>query len=97
MNTAPEPATDGQAGQPSATSKRADEAELVARTVAGDETRQLTGEAWLGKLDSIFVTQFFTCGAGRCFGDALYAPGPADSAAQHGELARLIARLRWRE
>ncbi len=36
MNTAPDPVTDGQAGQPSATSKRADEMELVARTVAGD-------------------------------------------------------------
>lgn len=68
----------------------------IARTVGGEATMQLAGAVWLGELDRIFATVFFTAGGGRCFGEALYAPQPPDGHAVQDELARLIRRLRWR-
>ena len=68
----------------------------IARTVSGEATMQLAGEAWLSELDRIFATAFFTKGAGRCFGAALYAPQQPDAGAVQDELARLLSRLRRR-
>lgn len=67
----------------------------IARTVGGEATMQHRGEAWLAALDSIFGTRFFTQGAGRCFGEALYATGAPDVIAVQCGLEALIARLRW--
>ena len=66
----------------------------VALTVKGDAAAGLAGEAWLGALDDMFRTRLFTQGAGRCFGDALYAPAMPDAASLDAELAALIRRLR---
>ena len=64
----------------------------VALTLRGDAAAGLAGEAWLAALDDIFHTRFFTQGAGRSFGAALYAPAaPADHDTQ---LTALVSRLR---
>lgn len=68
----------------------------LARTVAGDATMALQGAAWLAALDRLFATTFFTAGGGRCFGDGLYAADAPAIADIQSELARLVARLRWR-
>ena len=55
----------------------------------------LHGEAWLSQLDEIFITNFFSQGAGRIFGEDLYKPvsiAVADSL--DTELGHLLARLK---
>ena len=53
------------------------------------------GAQWLARLDRVFATRFFTQGAGRCFGVALYerAGGPPDGEVD-AMLAKLLAGLR---
>lgn len=68
----------------------------IARTVAGDATMHLSGEAWLAALDGMFATQYFSRGNGRRFGEALYAPPQADAVHDPAEIARLVSQLRWR-
>ena len=67
----------------------------LARTLGGEATMQLQGEAWLAALDSLFATRFFTLGQGRRFGDQLYAPAAPAAAALDAELTKLVKRLRW--
>lgn len=67
------------------------------RHVAGAIDRgaaALRGEAWLARLDDIFVTHIFSDGPGRAFGDALYQPrGDDPAAALDREIERLLTRL----
>jgi hypothetical protein len=55
---------------------------------------KLFGDPWLTRLDALFATRFFTRGAGRAFGDALYRPGDAPAAALDAGLSRLLAGLK---
>jgi hypothetical protein len=55
---------------------------------------ELFGDPWLTRLDALFATCFFTRGAGRAFGEALYRPGDAPAAALDAGLARLLAGLK---
>jgi Domain of unknown function (DUF4381) len=66
----------------------------VAVTLKGDTAAGLAGEVWLDTLDGIFHTRFFSEGAGRCFGDALYGPAAPDAAALDAELTALTRRLK---
>ena len=47
----------------------------LVRVQSGDAAARAEGGAWLGILDRAFATTFFTAGAGRAFGDALYRRG----------------------
>ena len=67
----------------------------IAMTVAGEAAACESGEAWLARLDAVFHTDFFTCGEGRCFGDALYLDAAPDRASLHRTLSKLIDRLHW--
>ena len=67
----------------------------IARTIGGEEIARLHGEAWLGALDRLFQTRFFTSEQGRCFADGLYAAsaaGASDTTAVR--LEALIRALR---
>ena len=53
------------------------------------------GPAWLARLDQVFATRFFTQGAGRCFGAALYErAGNQPDREIDAMLAKLLAGLR---
>lgn len=52
------------------------------------------GAAWLGMLDQLFATSFFSQGDGQVFGEALYWPRAAGSAAIDATLRRLLGGLR---
>ncbi len=71
------------------------EAAKLLRRVAlrrlGPEAAKLTGEAWLKRLDELFRTEFFTQGAGRVFGAALYGPSPGPVAPALRGLAALTS------
>lgn len=54
-------------------------------------THQLTGEPWLGYLNSFFNTNYFSSDEGHLFGDALYQP--AQTLAQK-DLVKIIQTLR---
>jgi len=59
------------------------------------EVPHLRGTNWLTHLDALFATDFFSAGAGRCFGDALYQPVPLpDMDAVELGLRRHVARLK---
>lgn len=45
----------------------------------GHSAQSISGEPWLHKLDTAFNTQWFTKGAGRAFGDALYQNNTTDN------------------
>ncbi|MBH0239255.1 DUF4381 family protein [Methylobrevis albus] len=61
--------------------------------VAGPGAAATSGEAWLGELDRVFATDFFTRGPGRSFGEALYAGGGAPPVPS-AELEQLAAAPR---
>lgn len=61
--------------------------------VAGPGAATTSGEAWLGELDRLFATDFFSRGPGRSFGEALYAGGAAPPVPS-AELERLTAQPR---
>jgi hypothetical protein len=80
----------------------------LVRTIDGDAAARLQGRAWLDHLDRQFATRFFTEGAGRAFGEALYRPLSGqdvdrdiidrgiidrDIGALDASLARLIGRI----
>ena len=53
------------------------------------------GADWLARLDQVFATRFFTQGAGRCFGTALYErAGDQPGSEVDAMLAKLLAGLR---
>lgn len=58
----------------------------------GPEAAKAEGETWLATLDRLFATRFFTEGAGRRLGAALYAPGPAEPLG--ADLVRLVKSAR---
>lgn len=68
----------------------------LVRAQLGDTAARLQGAAWLGTLDRLFGTTFFTQGEGRAYGDALYRRG-SDGVAEalDGALARLIRQARF--
>lgn len=67
----------------------------VATGVADDG--HLQGSAWLGRLDELFATDFFTRGEGAVFGEALYRPLQGiDVDAVDMTLRRLLRRRRRR-
>jgi hypothetical protein len=87
-----------EAGQLSGQESLLAQAKLLRRlaaTLMGAEAAKLHGHAWLERLDSLLATDFFTAGAGRIFGAALYSrqamPDTSDIAAQ---LRQLIGRLK---
>lgn len=66
----------------------------IALKTIGPEAAKLGGEDWLKRLDGLFGTDFFTAGAGRVFGAAIYAPQPPASGPILKALADLAAGRR---
>jgi hypothetical protein len=68
-----------------------------AATTVGSDTGHLQGPAWLGRLDELFATDFFTHGDGVVFGEALYRPlKDTDVEAVETTLRRLLRHRRPR-
>lgn len=65
-----------QGDRPEALTEAARLLRRVALKSLGPEAAKLTGEDWLKRLDGLFKTDFFTVGAGRVFGEGLYAANP---------------------
>jgi hypothetical protein len=66
----------------------------LVRTIEGEDAARLQGVDWLECLDRLFASRFFTAGAGRTFGAALYRPlSGQDVVALDAALARLFARI----
>ena len=67
----------------------------LANTVGDGKTTKSRGRAWLKRLDALFVTDFFTAGAGQIFGEALYRrQGASDAPAVAAKLRQLIGQLK---
>lgn len=67
----------------------------LARRLGGEAAASAQGRAWLETLDRLFSTRFFTEGAGRAYGEALYRPaGALDVDALDAALAGLLAKMR---
>jgi hypothetical protein len=66
----------------------------VVGAIEGEAPARLRDRDWLACLDRVFSTGFFSGGAGRAFGEALYRP-PAgcDIAALDCELEQLLLRM----
>lgn len=85
---------------PASDNATAEAAKLLRRAAIsrlGPSVARLQGAEWLAALDGLFRTRFFSAGAGRAFGEALYAR-PSDEptpATLLSELRRLAARRGW--
>jgi hypothetical protein len=66
----------------------------VVRATEGEAPGRLRDGDWLACLDRVFSTSFFTSGAGRAFGEALYRPSSDhDVAALDHALKKFLARI----
>ncbi|WP_019906251.1 DUF4381 family protein [Methylobacterium sp. 77] len=67
----------------------------LTRTLAGDDAASTQGRDWAAILDRLFVTVFFSKGAGAIVTEGLYRrSAPVDPEAIDSELGRLFARIR---
>jgi hypothetical protein len=66
----------------------------VVRAIEGEASARLRDRDWLACLDRVFATGFFSGGAGRAFGAALYRPPNGENVASIDDaLEKLFARL----
>ena len=78
----------------------AEAAKLLRRAAVlnlGAAAARLRGDEWLAALDGLFRTRFFSSGAGRVFGTALYAreASTVSAGAVVWQLKRLARRREW--
>lgn len=78
----------------------AEAAKLLRRAAVlnlGTTATRLRGDEWLATLDGLFRTRFFSSGAGRVFGTALYAreASAVPAGAVVAQLRQLARRREW--